>query len=101
MDYVKFIYRPLVARAAHHVLVGRNRAPQSADRGRFNRRELLKLLKNIIPGDVVTVTRIDRLARSTFDLFAIVKRIVDAKEGDACVRGGVLAGHIVGKIRGK
>jgi DNA invertase Pin-like site-specific DNA recombinase len=28
---------------------------------------------------VVTVTRIDRLARSTFDLFAIVKRIVDAK----------------------
>jgi DNA invertase Pin-like site-specific DNA recombinase len=31
------------------------------------------------PGDVVTVTRIDRLARSTFDLFGIVKRIVDAK----------------------
>jgi len=26
----------------------------------------------------VTVTRIDRLARSTFDLFGIVKRIVDA-----------------------
>src|SRR5947207_12569905 len=31
------------------------------------------------PGDVVTVTRIDRLARSTFDLFSIVKQIVDAK----------------------
>jgi DNA invertase Pin-like site-specific DNA recombinase len=28
---------------------------------------------------VVTVTRIDRLARSTFDLFAIVKRIADGK----------------------
>ena len=28
---------------------------------------------------MVTVTRIDRLARSTFDLFAIVKQIVDAK----------------------
>jgi DNA invertase Pin-like site-specific DNA recombinase len=28
---------------------------------------------------VVTVTRIDRLARSTFDLFGIVKRIVDTK----------------------
>jgi hypothetical protein len=28
---------------------------------------------------VVTVTRIDRLARSTFDLFASGKRIVDAK----------------------
>jgi DNA invertase Pin-like site-specific DNA recombinase len=35
-------------------------------------------LKAVAPGDVVTVTRIDRLARSTFDLFAIVKRIVDA-----------------------
>ena len=44
-----------------------------------DRRELLKLLKALAPGDVVTVTRIDRLARSTFDLFGIVKRIVDAK----------------------
>jgi DNA invertase Pin-like site-specific DNA recombinase len=43
---------------------------------RPNRRELLKA---IAPGDVVMVTRIDRLARSTFDLFAIVKQIVDAK----------------------
>jgi DNA invertase Pin-like site-specific DNA recombinase len=45
---------------------------------RADRRELLRLLKNLTDGDVVTVTRIDRLARSTFDLFAIVKRIVDA-----------------------
>ena len=37
------------------------------------------MLGKLAPGDVVTVTRIDRLARSTFDLFAIVKRIVDAK----------------------
>jgi DNA invertase Pin-like site-specific DNA recombinase len=44
-----------------------------------DRRELLKLLKAITPGDVATVTRIDRLKRSTFDLFAIVKQIVDAK----------------------
>ena len=44
-----------------------------------DRRELLKMLKGLAPGDVVTVTRIDRLARSTFDLFAIVKQIVDAK----------------------
>ena len=42
------------------------------------RRELLRMLKALAPGDVVTVTRIDRLARSTFDLFAIVKQIVDA-----------------------
>src|ERR1700676_1525148 len=45
---------------------------------RADRRELLKLLRAITPGDIVTVTRIDRLARSTFDLFAIVKQIVDA-----------------------
>ena len=37
------------------------------------------MLAALAPGDVVTVTRIDRLARSTFDLFAIVKQIVDAK----------------------
>jgi DNA invertase Pin-like site-specific DNA recombinase len=46
---------------------------------RADRRELLRLLRAIHPGDVVIVTRIDRLARSTFDLFAIVKQIVDAK----------------------
>jgi hypothetical protein len=34
---------------------------------------------SLAPGDVATVTRIDRLARSTFALFAIVKQIVDAK----------------------
>jgi DNA invertase Pin-like site-specific DNA recombinase len=37
------------------------------------------MLGKLAPGDVVMVTRIDRLARSTFDLFAIVKRIADAK----------------------
>ena len=41
-------------------------------------RELLRLLKAMRSGDMVTVTRIDRLARLTFDLFAIVKQIVDA-----------------------
>jgi DNA invertase Pin-like site-specific DNA recombinase len=43
---------------------------------RNDRRELLKMLAALTTGDVVTVTRIDR---STFDLFAIVKQIVDAK----------------------
>ena len=46
---------------------------------RPDRRELLRMLDRLQTGDVVTVTRIDRLARSTFDLFGIVKRIVDAK----------------------
>src|SRR5271170_3631324 len=36
------------------------------------------MLAALAPGDIVTVTRIDRLARSVFDLFAIVKRIADA-----------------------
>ena len=46
---------------------------------RADRRLLLDMLKHLVPGDRVIVTRIDRLARSTFALFAIVKRIVDAK----------------------
>jgi DNA invertase Pin-like site-specific DNA recombinase len=46
---------------------------------RADRRELNRMLGKLAPGDVVTVTRIDRLARSTFDLFGIVKRIADAK----------------------
>src|ERR1700751_3139396 len=46
---------------------------------RADRRELNRMLGKLAPGDVVTVTRIDRLARSAFDLFGIVKRIVDAK----------------------
>lgn len=45
---------------------------------RADRRELQKLLRQLASGDVVVVTRIDRLARSTFDLFNIVKRIADA-----------------------
>jgi DNA invertase Pin-like site-specific DNA recombinase len=51
---------------------------EKASGARADRRQLLRLLKDLAPGDVVTVTRIDRLARSTFDLFAIVKQIVDA-----------------------
>jgi DNA invertase Pin-like site-specific DNA recombinase len=46
---------------------------------RRDRREILKLLKGLTSGDVVTVKRIDRLARRTFDLFAIIKQIMDAK----------------------
>src|ERR1700722_10705820 len=42
-------------------------------------RELLRMLKALSPGDVVTVTRIDPLARSTIDPFAIVKQIVAAR----------------------
>src|SRR5208282_2071393 len=51
---------------------------EKASGAQADRRELLRLLKYLAVGDVVTVTRIDRLARSTFDLFAIVKQIADA-----------------------
>ncbi|MDH0913069.1 recombinase family protein [Rhizobium pusense] len=43
-----------------------------------NRRELNRLLKVLRNGDVLVVTRIDRLARSTFDLFAIIKQVVES-----------------------
>jgi DNA invertase Pin-like site-specific DNA recombinase len=46
---------------------------------RADRRELNRILGKLAPGDLVTVTRINRLARSTFDLFGIVTHIVDAK----------------------
>src|SRR6201981_133964 len=44
-----------------------------------DRRELLKMLKALAPVELVTLTLMARLARSTFDLFDIVKQIVAAK----------------------
>jgi DNA invertase Pin-like site-specific DNA recombinase len=44
-----------------------------------DRRQLLKMPDHLAPGDLVMVTRIDRLARSIFDLFSIVKQIVYGK----------------------
>ena len=43
-----------------------------------DRRELNRLLRTLMDGDEVVVTRIDRLARSILDLFGIVKAIHDA-----------------------
>src|SRR6201998_360145 len=57
---------------------GRNIYREKATGARPDRRELLRMIDRLFPGDVVTVTRIDRLARSTLDLFAIVKRIAGA-----------------------
>lgn len=51
---------------------------EKATGAKVERAELQRMLKAIAAGDVVTVTRIDRLARSTFDLFSIVKGITDA-----------------------
>jgi DNA invertase Pin-like site-specific DNA recombinase len=51
---------------------------EKASGARADRRQLQRLLKALDRGDTVIVTRIDRLARSTFDLFAIIQRIVDS-----------------------
>ncbi|HHU7520187.1 TPA: recombinase family protein, partial [Escherichia coli] len=40
-----------------------------------NRPELARLLDHLRPGDVVTVTRLDRLARSTRDLLDIAEQL--------------------------
>src|SRR5690606_17426801 len=44
-----------------------------------SRPELVKMLDNLRAGDVVTITRLDRLARSTRDLLDIAERL-DATE---------------------
>jgi DNA invertase Pin-like site-specific DNA recombinase len=46
-----------------------------------NRPELAKLIKRLQPDDVLIVTRLDRLARSTRDLLNIVDSIVKAEAG--------------------
>jgi DNA invertase Pin-like site-specific DNA recombinase len=54
---------------------------EKATGARADRCELLKLLKAIGPGDVVMVTRIDRLARSTFDLLNTLAALTERKAG--------------------
>ena len=46
-----------------------------------NRPELTRLLDHLRPGDIVTVTRLDRLARSTRDLLDIADRVQSAGAG--------------------
>src|SRR6516225_9191356 len=46
----------------------------------------LKIL-TVPPGDVVTATHIDRLARGTLDLSGVVERIVDAKAQSLAAAG--------------
>src|SRR6516164_7445139 len=46
-----------------------------------DRPELAKLLKRLAPGDVLVVTRLDRLARSTRDLLNILDIVAKAGAG--------------------
>jgi DNA invertase Pin-like site-specific DNA recombinase len=51
---------------------------ETASGTKTDRAQLRKVLAQLDVGDVLMVTRLDRLAHSTRDLFAIVKQIVDA-----------------------
>ncbi|WP_439710811.1 recombinase family protein [Brucella anthropi] len=48
---------------------------EKASGTKSDRPELVRMLEHLRHGDVVTVTRLDRLARSTADLLAIAERI--------------------------
>lgn len=50
-------------------------------KGQHDRPELARMLEHLRVGDVVTVTRLDRLARSRRDLLAIAMRIKQADAG--------------------
>ncbi len=52
-----------------------------ASGAKTDRAQLRKLLGELEPGDVLTVTRLDRLARSTCDLLNTLGTIADRKAG--------------------
>lgn len=52
---------------------------EKASGANADRKELRKLIGNLKAGQFVVVTRLDRLARSIFDLFDIVKNITEKK----------------------
>ncbi len=53
----------------------------AASGGRWDRPELMRLLDQLRPGDVVVVWKLDRLSRSLKDLLAILERIDAAGAG--------------------
>jgi DNA invertase Pin-like site-specific DNA recombinase len=54
---------------------------EKASGAKTDRPELAKLLRAIEPGDVLLVTRLDRLARSTRDLLNVLDAVAKAKAG--------------------
>jgi DNA invertase Pin-like site-specific DNA recombinase len=54
---------------------------EKASGGRWNRPELQRLLDQLRKGDVLIVSRLDRLSRSLRDLLMIMERIKEAEAG--------------------
>ena len=52
---------------------------ETASGAKTNRPALVKLTASLRPGDVLVVTRLDRLARSTIDLLNLLKAVGDHK----------------------
>jgi len=51
---------------------------EKASGAKSDRPELAKAIRRLEPGDVLIVTRLDRLARSTLDLLSILRRVTEA-----------------------
>jgi DNA invertase Pin-like site-specific DNA recombinase len=77
-----------------------------ASGGKADRAELTKLLDHLHQGDVVVVTRLDRLARSLHDLLRIAQQIERAGAGlkslgesiDTTTATGTLIFHVLGAL---
>lgn len=56
-------------------------AQETASGAKTDRPALAKLVASLKPGDILVVTRLDRLARSTIDLLNLLKAVGDHKAG--------------------
>jgi DNA invertase Pin-like site-specific DNA recombinase len=56
-------------------------AERTPPRKRGDRAELARVIKRLQPGDVLVVTRLDRLARSTRDLLNVLEAVKQAGAG--------------------
>jgi DNA invertase Pin-like site-specific DNA recombinase len=66
---------------------------------RVRRQELERALDQLRPGDELVVTRLDRLARSVPDLYAIVQQITDAQATFSCLQQSAIdTGTAAGKL---
>jgi DNA invertase Pin-like site-specific DNA recombinase len=68
-------------------------------RSTTNRLELDRALEDLRPGDELVVTRLDRLARSVADLYAILARIDQAGASFSCLhQAGIDTSSATGKM---